>query len=276
VNRKAVEALTGARVVGERPVTGGYTHAVRHLAELADGRTVFVKQAVDEETRTWLEAEQAAYAVIAGSFMPEVVAASDGILILEDLSGAHWPPPWEPGQVGIVRDALDELHALPTPPGLPRPEDNEDLRGGWATIAADPQPFLSTGACTSAWLDANLDTLRAASERSVVDGDSVLHMDVRSDNLCLAGGRCKLVDWNWACRGNPDLDVASWLPSLHLEGGPEPAGHPDLAAMLAGFFGSRAGLPEPAAGVRVIQKAQLAVALPWAARELGLSRPRRR
>jgi hypothetical protein len=31
-----------------------------------------------------------------------------------------------------------------------------------------------------------------------------------------------------------------------------------------------------AAGVRAIQRAQLAVALPWAARELGLSRPRPR
>jgi hypothetical protein len=78
------------------------------------------------------------------------------------------------------------------------------------------------------------------------------------------------------CRGNPDLDDAFWLPSLHLEGGPEPSGHPELAAMFAGFLACRAGLPEPARGVRAIQRAQLEVALPWAARELGLSRPRPR
>jgi hypothetical protein len=276
MNRSVVERLTGARVVAERPVAGGYTNAERGLADLADGRTVFVKEAVDEQTRGWLSAEQDAYAAIAGNFMPHVVASGEGILILEDLSPGHWPPPWSDDHVEAALDALEELHALAPPPGLPRPEENEDLRGGWRTVAEDPEPFLSLHECTREWLDDSLPALIAACDRAAIDGDSVLHMDVRSDNMCVIDGRCKLVDWNWACRGNPDLDIASWLPSLHLEGGPEPEGHPDLAAVLAGFFAARAGLPEPVKGVRTIQKAQLTVALPWAARELGLSPPRPR
>ena len=73
---------------------------------------------------------------------------------------------------------------------------------------------------------------------------------------------------------------ASWLPSLHAEGGPppeevlrEPA--PEFAAMLAGYFCSHAGLPPIAEAphVRDMQLQQARAALPWAARELGLPPP---
>jgi thiamine kinase-like enzyme len=46
----------------------------------------------------------------------------------------------------------------------------------------------------------------------------LLHFDVRSDNLCFRDGRALLIDWNLACIGNPVVDVAAWLPSLHAEG----------------------------------------------------------
>jgi hypothetical protein len=91
-----------------------------------------------------------------------------------------------------------------------------------------------------------------------------------------------LVDWSSAARGNALLDVAIWLPSLHLEGGPEPdaltePGMADLAAVFAGYLACRAGLPEPPSvpppGVRAFQLAQLRVALPWAARCLDLATP---
>ena len=45
---------------------------------------------------------------------------------------------------------------------------------------------------------------------------------VRSDNVCFSAGSARIVDWNWAARGNPRLDVAAWLPSFHAEGGPRP------------------------------------------------------
>jgi Ser/Thr protein kinase RdoA (MazF antagonist) len=124
-----------------------------------------------------------------------------------------------------------------------------------------------------------LPPLREGAERAPIDGDALIHCDVRSDNICLTDRGAVLVDWNQACIANADLDVAGWLPSLRLEGGPEPEElMPDsrgLAAALAGYFGSRAGLPPPptAPRVRPLQLAQLRVALPWAARELGLEPP---
>jgi len=86
--------------------------------------------------------------------------------------------------------------------------------------------------------------------------------------------------WNQACVGNELVDVAFWLPSLHDEGGPAPDEvlpdcPPELAGTIAGFFAARAGLPPPATAPRVrpLQLAQLRVALPWAARALGLPEP---
>ena len=110
-------------------------------------------------------------------------------------------------------------------------------------------------------------------------GEAFLHLDVRSDNLCLQEGRAVLVDWNFAHVGNPLLDVVGWLPSLKLEGGPDPwelvPDSQGFAALLAGYFASRAGLPPPATAPRVreFQRRQAEIALPWAARELGLPPP---
>ena len=75
---------------------------------------------------------------------------------------------------------------------------------------------------------------------------------------------------------------AFWLPSLELEGGPKPdavlpsgPGVAELAALVAGFFAARAGLPPPSGAptVRGIQLAQLRPALAWACRALGLPQP---
>jgi hypothetical protein len=93
------------------------------------------------------------------------------------------------------------------------------------------------------------------------------------------GERVVLVDWNWACRGNGTVDIAAWLPSLHLEGGPLPDAMlpepPCLAALISGYFAARAGLPVEQASIqiRALQLAQLQVALPWGVRALGLPPP---
>jgi len=149
-------------------------------------------------------------------------------------------------------------------------------------VADDPEPFLSVGLGSEAWLARTLPTLLAASERAPLDGDRLVHLDVRSDNLCFRDGRCVLVDWPHAARGNPLLDLAIWLPSLRVEGGPPPDdlavdGMAELATVFAGYVACRAGLPEPPSvpppGVRSLQLACLSVALPWATRCLGVSEP---
>lgn len=76
--------------------------------------------------------------------------------------------------------------------------------------------------------------------------------------------------------GHADLDIASWLPSLALERGPQPwevlPGAGEYAAFLAGFLAAVVGLPPPATAptVRALQRSQLEVALAWCEHELAI------
>jgi Phosphotransferase enzyme family len=280
---RLAEAL-GAAVVSVVPVEGrGYSHARRYLVDLADGRRVFAKLAVDAMTTEWLRLEHLVYRGVDGSFLPRLVAFLEepAVLVLEDLSGAYWPPPWRPGDVEAVCEALTLIASTPPPEEIPAVVADPGWLGvGWAEVDVTRQPLLGLGLCSPEWLDSALPALRMASEHAPLAGDALLHLDVRSDNICITGRRAVLVDWNLCRVGNPALDLAFWLPSLHAEGGPAPEellpeGAAELAALVAGFFAARAGLPPPATAPRVreVQLAQLRVALPWAARALGLDPP---
>lgn len=278
-----LEAAAGAAPVERRRVrSGGYgTNSAHWCVELADGRRAFVKVALDDAAAEWLRQEHRVYSAVEAPFIPELLGWHDGeqtLLAIADLSDAHWPPPWTSGQIGAVRGALDELHATP-PPDLPPIAAEREWLNGWELVAEDPEPLLSTGLCSPPWLEAALPGLLETGLTCVLAGEAFLHLDVRSDNLCLQEGRAVLVDWNLAHVGNPLLDIVGWLPSLKLEGGPDPwelvPDSQGFAALLAGYFASRAGLPPPATAPRVreFQRRQAEIALPWAARELGLPPP---
>ena len=267
-----------------QPAPGGYTSALRGVAAFADSRTVFVKAATSEQTAGRLRTEYAVYCHLNSSgadFLP-TVQAWDGddslpILLLEDLSRAHWPPPWTPEQIGQVTKMLPRLRAMPLMPGMASLETYREELSGWRTVAADPAAFLALGLCTPAWLAAAVPTLQAAESAAVLTGSDFLHLDLRSDNLCFAGDRVILVDWNWACSGNGEFDLASWLPSLHAEGGPPPETFlpdaPEMAAALSGFWAAQSGSHAAGSRLQSLNLRQLQSALPWACRALDLVAP---
>ena len=277
-----VALAAGAVPVGRSEIHGGgyASNTVRWRVELDDGRAVFVKLALDDMAAGWLRDEHRLYSTLEASFLPELVGWHDDeattFLVLEDLSDAHWPPPWLEGHIDEVLSALEALARTRAPPGLPALDDLRERLNGWELVADDPEPLLSTGLCSRAWLGAALPRLRETAATCDLSGDSLVHLDVRSDNLCLRDGGVLFVDWNLACAGNPLIDLVGWLPSLRLEGGPEPSElvpeSGGLAALIAGYFASRAGLPTPptAPRVRPFQRAQAEIALPWAVRELDL------
>jgi hypothetical protein len=276
-------AATGAKPVGWESVPGsGYgTNTAKWSVELDDSRRVFVKLALDELAADWLRDEWRVYGSLRAGFLPELVGWHDTggttFLVIEDLTDAHWPPPWLPGQVSLVLETLDEVHAATPPPELPFLVDLREDLDGWPAVVADPEPFLSTGVCSREWLAAALPQLAQTSAECDLAGEALVHFDLRGDNLCIRDGRVLIIDWNYACIGNPALDAVGWAPSLCLEGGPDPwdlvPQSGGLAALIAGYFASRAGLPAPdtAPTVRAFQRRQAEVALPWAARELGLT-----
>jgi hypothetical protein len=256
--------------VEDLPGAGGYTPALRQRARLADGTTAFVKTPTNDVTREMLLAEIAAYEAIGTQpFCPRVLHATAERLVLEDLSDAHWPPPWRPGDVERVLVTMRAVAAVQVP-GLPSFTPHRD----WDAVDVDAVSALGFDAGLIADLTA---AGREIDATASFDGDALLHMDLRSDNLCvLDDGRVVLVDWNNACRGQAGLDETCWAPSLALETGRPPwelvpDAEPHHVAFLTGYFAERSPLPPipDAPGVRPFQLAQLRVCVPWLARLLG-------
>lgn len=237
-----------------------------------DGSSLILKEGAG------LDAEIAVYEAVRGSFLPRLVAADAamGFLALEDLTDFGRPPPWSDRQLELVLGALDELAPGPPPAGLP-PARVRAVTEGWARVAADPAPFLRLFMCTERWLEGALPTLQAAEVEAIVDGDSLVHMNLCAENLLVGPERAVLLDWRWAAVGNPLLDRAMLATSLAQDRGPRPealVGHqPAIAAAMAGFFASEAGRLDGEPGVRAFQFEQLAVCLPWASRALALPDP---
>jgi thiamine kinase-like enzyme len=274
-----IAAVVGARPVAWTERAGGYSTAERYSVDLDDGRRVFVKAAEAEHMARWIRREHEVYSSLDGSFLPELLGFDDDgvrpLLVLEDLSHADWGTSWTDERVALVRAALAELNAATPPPNTNSVRETfSSLFGRWREVAQDPEPFLSLGLRSREWLEDRLPDLIAAADAAPVDGDSLIHLDVRSDNLCTIDGRAVLVDWNWLSLGAPEMDIVGWACSLRLEGGPQPwelvPEAPEFAAFLASVFAATAGLPPPdtAPTVREFQARQLAIALDWVDREL--------
>ncbi len=274
-----LEKIIGQPLKQIRYVQRGYTAALRLVATLADSTSIFVKIATDSLTADWLRNEYKIYETISGSFLARCLAWDDDgshpVLVLEDLSQAYWPPPWTERQIHRVIETLADISQAHVS-DLPLLEDDPDLNRGWLNVAEQPEAFLSLKLVTEKWLKAALPELLRIDGPKALRGQALLHLDVRSDNICFIDDRVVFVDWNWACLGNAKFDLGAWLPSLEAEGGPPPETIlPDggeIAALLSGYFASRAGLPPlpNAPYVRRIQLTQLKSALPWTVRALNL------
>lgn len=277
--RSRIEKLVGGRVEScRRVVEGGYTLALRLLCETA-AASFFVKVGATPVTNESLGREIRLYNLLRGDFMPRLVASEDheseSILVIEDLSAHHWPPPWDERRVDLTLEQIDALHST-TAPLETFARVHPDQGANWQAVAADPEPFLALGLADAGWLEGALPVLIQYEESCPTAGDSPTHLDLRSDNICVTAERAVFVDWNAACLSNPRLDLGFWLPSLAYESGLVPEkilpDAPEVAAWVSGYFAARAGLPQisEAPRVRTVQRRQLETALPWAARALDL------
>lgn len=261
-------------------VQGGYTNAIRGVVRFKDGSTAFAKCATDRQTGNWLRAEIKVYRELSADFMPTVLGWDETdlpLLLLEDLSECAWPPPWNSDRVNAVLQSLEEIHAIEM--DVPAYREIFTHRG-WHEVAESPESFLSIGIADEDWLTGCLPVLLDARDSVVAEGTTLAHFDVRSDNICFRHERALLIDWNNACKANPDLDTAFWVLSLHHEGGPQPqsilpnAG--GLASYVTGYYASRAGRPDPphTTRIRQLQRDHLRIGLKWMVEALGLPEPK--
>ncbi len=144
---RRVAAMLGTEPQAWRSVRGGHPQAGRWLVEDAHGRSAFVKVGATEQTAGWLRAEWHVYSQIAAPFLPAVLGWDNGdaetspILILEDLSAAHWPPLWSPALIQHTLEALARVVATVPPAGLPLladPKEAPDLSRSYPTNRGSP------------------------------------------------------------------------------------------------------------------------------------------
>lgn len=295
-----MERQVGAQVIEAVSQPGGFSPGAAARLRLADDQRVFAKavgpDANPDTPRIYRREAQIAAALPPTAPAPRLLWTYDEgeggwvVLLFADIDGHQPAQPWRPDELERVLVALAELGAALTPSPLP-----EALTGtaseaftshihGWRRLR-DEQPAELTA--LDPWAAARLETLVKLEQRSpaAVVGDTLLHFDVRADNVLLTDERVWFVDWPHACIGAAWLDALALAPSVTMQGGPPPeevlARHPaaagaDPAALtaavvaLAGYFTQR-GLQPPPPGlptVRAFQAAQGLVARQWAARRL--------
>jgi hypothetical protein len=219
--RACIERKCGSPVVTARSQTSGFTPGFASVLECEDGSRHFVKAASVKAQRmfadSYREEARKLAALPASVPAPRLLWHLDDdwvVLGIEYVDGRAPHRPWRRADLDAVLDALevvaDEL--TPPPAGLALDSAEDDfapLVDGWATVRG-ARPGLPM-----------LDEAEALARRytEVVGGDTVVHTDVRSDNVLIDGeGRALLVDWNWPVRG------AAWFDSFAALIGPRGEG----------------------------------------------------
>jgi hypothetical protein len=195
----------------------------RYVLDLPGGSSAFAKIAAFDYTGDWLRREHLAYQAFGDeTVVPRLLGwHDDGVhptLILEDLSDARWPAPWGDELIDGVLTALDVVRGCTAPRNAFDMARRRSELTSWPNIADDPSGVLGLGLCTSTWLERAIGPMLEAEAMAPLEGTDTLHMDVRSDDLCLRDHHVVLVDWNWVSVGNGSFDVAAWLPSLESRG----------------------------------------------------------
>jgi len=289
--RSAIEQRLEGPVARAATQPGGFSPGVAARLELADGRHVFAK-AVGPEPNPDSPGFHRREGRIAAALPPDTPAprflfsVDDGdwvALVFEDVDGHEPELPWREDELRRVLDAFTELSRALTPAPIAAPTVVEavgELLHGWRSLEHP----------VDEWSSAHLEELRAleASWTAGAAGETLLHGDVRADNILITPDRVVFVDWPHACVGADWIDLVLFLPSVAMQGGPHPwniwESHPlgrevprerlnPLLAGLAGFFAHRSTLP-PQPGLptlRDFQRAQGVEALAWLRRSLGES-----
>ena len=286
--RAEVERRCGSEVVAAASQTSGFTPGFASVLTCADGSRHFVKAASTKAQRmfavSYLEEARKLAALPEGVPAPRLRWLLDEewvVLGIEYVESRQPGRPWTRADLDATLDALettaDLLTPSPEPLGLaPFADDFASfVAGGEHVRSVRPElPHLEDAAALAATFEEH------------TKGDSLVHTDVRDDNVLIdTAGNAWLCDWNWPVRG------AAWLDSLFTLIGPrgdglDVADHlasrrllrdvPDesidaVLALLVGYFFSQCDQPVPPTSphLRDHQRWQGEVCWDWLAERRG-------
>jgi hypothetical protein len=269
--QKAITDRVEASLVSTETPPGGFTPGVAARALLSDGRRCFLKAAC-ASSGDWVLSAYRHEAFVNAHLPPSVPAPrlwsylDDGewvCLIFDDVPGRFPFAMWEGDDLTRVLDALDRSAQALTPNPMPKAPTVLDafatiLGSTWERLQDDPRLVHA-----DPWAAEHSSALTAmeAHWADGVQGDTLLHLDIRRDNILLTPTEVWFVDWAWPAVGAAWLDLACLLPtvagrttrhdvnSVFLSrrvgrNAPPPAVDAFLAA-LAGYWRSNSFLPDP-------------------------------
>ncbi|MFT4226951.1 phosphotransferase family protein [Micropruina sp.] len=235
-----VEGVLGAPVVRTEPASGGYSPGVAEGLFTADGSAVFLKAghpSRNPDSPALLRSElRTLRSMPSGLPIAELIDALDEgpdgwvALVLEHVPGRQAPLPWTNATIEAVLASLADLRGplTPAPPGQwdDAADALRDMFSHW--------PELADAVDLDPWLAERRHALAAAADEALTElaGDTLVHLDLRADNLMLrTDGRLIVVDWAWAVRGpawldpallaiefissaEPDVDTDAWIARI--------------------------------------------------------------
>lgn len=281
--RARIEAHVGGPVVEAVSQGTGFTPGFASVLTCADGSRHFVKAAATRAQRLFAEAYRTEArrlrALPPEAPAPRLLWTDDVedwfVLGIEYVDGRAPERPWTADDLARASAmAVAMVEPLTPAPGTGLDSAVDEL-GSWAALwgRIDHPRAQEIGALAGRYAD-------------VVAGETLVHLDVRDDNIILLDdGSAVLCDWNWPVVGAP------WLDSLFLLIGPRGDGldveahigsHPllrsvpaedvDVAlALILGFFASAANQPVPPTSpyIRAAQAWQRDVVDDWLAERRG-------
>ena len=281
--RRAVERRLGAPVIDAASQGGGFTPGFASVLTCADGTRAFVKAASTKAQRVFADAYREEARKLAS--LPVAVPAprllwsaevADWFLLATEFVDARAPHrPWRDDDLAAATAMTVAMAAALTPAPGTRPATAAEEFATWPALwrRIDHPRAAELSALAEQYGD-------------VVAGDTLVHTDVRDDNILIRpDGTALVCDWNWPVVG------ASWLDSLllligprgdgldvesHLADHPLLSGVPDehvdiVLALVLGYLAASAAQPVPPTSpyIRQAQAWQRDVVDDWLAERRG-------
>jgi len=231
VVRAGVADVLGGAVVSTSGVDGGFTPGFAGAVEAADGRRLFVKALARSQHPGWVFLYEREAGIVvhlpSGPPFPCLRATVDDgdwlALVFDWIDGRPPAAPWSQDDLDRVLEASLAMAAALSPSPVDVPAAGAmwgPWFSHWADIGVDPARRAALGSRWTARLD-DLIALDAAWPDAVA-GDALVHLDLRADNLLLTATDVYVVDWAFAARAAPWVDLVCLLPGVAAQGGPDP------------------------------------------------------